>query len=121
MQKVRNEEVTFEYILKMIYGMTGNIEASFSSKLLSTINPNMPIWDQYVLLNLGLKATPQYMNNKLRLEKSVDIYKAICRWYDDRINSQLGKAEIALFDKTFQKYVWISNVKKIDFLLWSKR
>ncbi len=121
MQESRTKEINFEFILTSIYKNTGRVEASFSSKLLSTIDPNMPIWDQYVLANLGLKATPQYMNNKLRLKKSIELYNSICKWYTDRINSNIGKAEIAFFDKTFTKYTWISNVKKIDFLLWSKR
>lgn len=121
MQEARTKEMTFEDILNSICDNTGNIEASFSSKLLSTINPNMPIWDQYVLMNLGLKPTPQYMDKELRLIASVEIYDSICEWYSNRINSDIGKTELELFNKSFPKYTWISDVKKIDFLLWSKR
>ena len=46
---------SFDTILNEIYQRTGNIEGSFTSKLLATINPNLPIWDQYVLKNLNLK------------------------------------------------------------------
>ena len=118
---MRNKDVSFGDIITSIYKETGRIEASFSSKLLATINHDYPIWDQYVLANLGLEATPQYMNNDIRLEASIEIYKAICDWYKARLNSDEGKAEMEFFDSKFPKYKWISGIKKIDFLLWSKR
>lgn len=40
---------TFESILTYLYECTGNIEPSFSSKMLATIFPDKPIWDRYVL------------------------------------------------------------------------
>ncbi len=121
MQEMRNKDVSFGDILTLINEETGRIEASFASKLLATINPNYPIWDQYVLANIGLEATPQYMSNDIRLEASIEIYDEICDWYKERINSDEGKAEIEFFDSKFPKFKWISNIKKIDFLLWSKR
>ena len=50
-----NTNIGFETILKDLLLETGNIEASFSSKMLSLINNDMPIWDQYVLKNMGLE------------------------------------------------------------------
>ena len=47
-----NKHLTFEMIIRYLYEKTGQVEASFSSKLLSTVNPNMPIWDIYVLKNM---------------------------------------------------------------------
>lgn len=58
-ESIKNKKnITFDEILDYMYKETGNIEASFCSKLLSTINPNMPIWDQYVLKNLNLEVPP---------------------------------------------------------------
>lgn len=37
-------EVTFEEVIKYIYDNTGRVEASFASKLVANINPNLPIW-----------------------------------------------------------------------------
>ena len=44
----------FHLIRGTMYEATGNIEASFSSKMLATINTDMPIWDCYVVQNLCL-------------------------------------------------------------------
>ena len=59
----------------------GNVEVSFSSKLISTIETDKPIWDSYVLRNLGLWETwTQYQGRQIdeRIEKAVSIYDTIC-------------------------------------------
>ena len=55
MENGKTEDLTFEGVLQQIYNKTGRVEASFSSKLIHTLNHNMPIWDQFVLQNLNLK------------------------------------------------------------------
>ena len=53
-ENVKGSNPSFEYIIRTMYEATGNIEASFSSKMLAMINPEMPIWDRYVVQNLCL-------------------------------------------------------------------
>jgi len=48
-EKVKCSSPSFESIIRTMYEATGNIEASFSSKMLATINSDMPIWDRYVI------------------------------------------------------------------------
>ena len=36
-------------VIGSLYVEAGNVEASFSSKMIATIDPEKPIWDQYVL------------------------------------------------------------------------
>ena len=54
-EEMKQGSPNFESILRFLYEKTGNIEASFSSKMLATLCPEKPIWDRYVLENLGLK------------------------------------------------------------------
>ena len=51
-----NGDLTFEDVVTYLYHETGSIHASFSSKLLATVRPDMPVWDKFVLQNLGLRA-----------------------------------------------------------------
>ena len=97
-----------------LYQETGSIHASFSSKLLATVNPNMPIWDKFVLQNLGLR-TP-YSYEKGRLQKTIQLYQKICDWYktDEAIK------KLAVFNQQFPG-TNITDVKKIDFILWATR
>ena len=46
---------SFERIIREIWNKTGRVEASFSSKMVATIDPEMPVWDKYVLQNLHIK------------------------------------------------------------------
>lgn len=46
-ETMKTEPVTFAIIITKLFEKTGNIEASFSSKMLATLNPDKPIWDRY--------------------------------------------------------------------------
>lgn len=119
-EKVKKDpsKQNFDYILNSIYKKTGKFEPSFSSKMLATLNPNYPIWDQYVLKNTGIKAPS---GNGKNINSLVNTYKEIEDWYKAFIGSNVGKTWIAVFDKTFPNYNNINDVKKIDFILWAKR
>ena len=110
---------TFRQIITKLYKLTGNVEASFSSKMLHTLDPSKPIWDQYVLQNLGLVLTGKTQEEKI--ENAIVLYKQIEKWYEDYLKTQEAQENIAVFDQMLPDYAWISDVKKIDCLLWSKR
>lgn len=118
-EREKNNKPSFEKILREIYNETGNIEASFVSKMISTIDESLPIWDQYVLSNLGLKLVGKTKEEKL--ENAICIYNEIKAWYDDFIYSDQGKNCIEEFDNVMPKYSWFTPIKKIDFFLWSIR
>lgn len=117
--KAKDERLSFEQIITELYQLTGNVESSFSSKMLATIDPLMPVWDQYVLQNLGLELTGKSQEEKL--QNAVDLYDRIVRWYDDYLTTAEAKTNIAEFDHLLPEYAWVSETKKIDCLLWSKR
>ena len=87
--------------------------------MLATINPEMPIWDSIVLKNLGFK-----INGKTKEEKfsnAVVLYDDICKWYQQFKKTDEAKRMIESFDLAFPKYRFISQTKKIDFILWAMR
>lgn len=93
----------------------GRDEASFSSKLLHTLNNDSPIIDSIVLKNLNLlKEYRRKNSNKIDIyNKVVSIYKSLL------IDNHYIIDE---FDKKFSKEKnSISNTKKIDFILWQTR
>lgn len=109
-----NQNLTFGEVLHHLYEETGEIHASFSSKLLATINPNMPVWDKFVMKNLGLRAPYTYQKN--RVEKTIAIYDAICQWY----KTEEADVYLAEFNTHFPD-VEMTDVKKIDWILWGRR
>ena len=87
--------------------------------MLATIDASKPIWDQYVLQNLGLVLTGKTKEEKL--QEAVRLYDSIVAWYEEYLKTDEANENIKVFDRLLPDYAWISNTKKIDCLLWSKR
>lgn len=118
-EQAKAKHYDFADVIRILFEKTGNVEASFSSKMIATIDPDKPIWDQYVIRNLGLELkgkTPQE-----RVENAVKLYGMIEEWFGEYLQTEEARANILVFDSMLPSYTWLSNVKKIDFLLWSKR
>ena len=118
-ETMKDSRPSFEQIIRTLYKNTGNIEASFSSKMLATINSDMPIWDRYVVYNLCLKVKGKTKEEQLSC--TVDLYDQMVRWYRTFLDTPNGKECIEEFDRILPEYKWMSSVKKIDFYLWSIR
>lgn len=110
--------VDFSNILHELYAGTQNVEASFSSKMLATLNPKMPIWDSIVISRLGLKQSTSANKDK-RLYETIETYAQMVSWYDEFLGTRLAEKIIGTFNCKFPQYVSISEVKKIDFVLWA--
>ena len=118
MEKNRDRNLTYPEVLTHFYNRFNRIEASFSSKLLATINPSMPVWDVYVLNNLGLKKPPYTSKN--RLKETIALYEKICDWYAEFLKTDDAKFIINNFDNTYGD-VKITEMKKVDLVLWQMR
>lgn len=117
-QNKDNSNINFETIIRYLYDETGNVEPSFSSKMLATIHPNMPIWDQYVLKKLHLKLEGNTKEEKI--ENAIIIYNQIVAWYKMSLQEDTIKVAIQQFRDIVKTYK-ISDVKVIDFILWGTR
>ena len=118
-QRVRGARPTFEDILTTLYDETGRVEASFASKMLATLDEDKPIWDKYVLINLGIAAPGK--NKDAPLTGIVDAYARIAGWYASYLATPNARRCVRSFDRLMPDYSWISATKKIDFYLWSMR
>ena len=87
--------------------------------MLATIDASKPIWDQYVLQNLGLELMGKTQEEKL--QNAVALYAQIVNWYADYLATDEARENIYEFDRLLPEYACISETKKIDCLLWSKR
>ena len=118
MEKNKTNNVTYAETLTHFYNRLNRIEASFSSKLIATLNPEMPVWDIYVLKNLGLRK-PSY-TSKDRLRQTIDLYQSVCDWYEEFLRTNDAKILINCFNKKFGD-TNISDTKKVDLVLWQMR
>ncbi|MCL2570577.1 MAG: hypothetical protein FWE16_05255 [Firmicutes bacterium] len=110
-----NKSIRFQEILIFLSGIQDTVEASFASKMLSIINPDMPVLDSKVLFKLGLKKPAADCPTKL--QDTVELYNKICEWYTEFYCKADFKNWIKLFDGYYQNS-GISAAKKVDFVLW---
>lgn len=118
-ERMKDKEVSFSEIINYLYEKTGNIEPSFSSKMLATIDSQKPIWDRYVVQNLNIKLDGGTKEEKI--ENAIQLYAEMEKWYAEYMASDDGKACIQGFNDALPTYKWVSDIKKIDALLWSIR
>lgn len=114
----KGEPPTFAEVLDYFWQRLHRIEASFSSKLVATINPDMPVWDKEVLRNLKLKKP--LSTDKYRLNKTIELYNAIITWYANYLKNEKCRAQLFEFNNRFPNS-GISDIKKIDLILWQTR
>lgn len=115
-----NKEITFEETLKHLHTNLDRVEASFASKLIATINPYLPVWDKEVLGNINSELNYTNLKTNDRINLCVDKYEAMKNWYQDKLNSSIGQEYIAKFDSRFPN-TNLTNLKKIDLILWQTR
>ena len=116
MRSVANPQ--FADILSAIAAFSDNrVEISFASKMLATINPDLPIWDRYIRDNLGLPEIPPSRSPR-RFEQAVAAYELLTERMTDLLATDEAKREIAEFDRIFPRYSDFSPMKKLDYLIW---
>jgi hypothetical protein len=115
-----SKNVSFESIIRNLYEKTGQVEPSFSSKMLHVLNPVMPIWDKYVLKNLGFK-TSLRGSPEDKIKEAIDIYNSIIEFYLDYLKSNDGKVFVNKFNLHLPIYSHLSDLKKLDAILWKIR
>lgn len=118
-ESIKNSSPSFESIITHLYECTGNIEPSFSSKMLASISPEKPIWDRYVVQNLDMQLVGATKQEKL--QNAITLYADIEKWYENFLQTDRAKECVEVFDALLPDYKWLSSVKKIDCVLWSIR
>ena len=114
--KVNRDNLTYGMILDELHSVTGRVETSFASKILATLNANKPIWDSRVLKCLHDELSGRSDEEKLNSAKA--LYSRIEKLYGEYMKTEEAEKNVAFFDDFFPDYTWISNVKKIDYMMW---
>lgn len=117
LERLKATGAEFEPVLNRLYEETGLVEASFASKLVAVIDPSRPILDSKVLAYLGLRIGGSSPGR--RLSAAVQAYDRIVEWHEAYLTRPEAVENIELFDSLLPDYTWVSDTKKIDFLLWS--
>jgi hypothetical protein len=118
MQMSKGQKITYPQALRAMIDRTNRIEASFTSKLIATLDATKPVVDKFVLNNFGLHLPFHYAAN--REPKTIQVYDELCRKYEDLMGHPIAGM---ICDKFVQMYPWanITDLKKVDLVLWQTR
>lgn len=105
----KKEKYEFEELFKEVNNATGRIDLSFSTKIYHTLNPKYPIYDNNVATMFELST----IKGKDKFVVAIQKYNELQMKYKSKKYDFL----IEEFDRFFHN-VKISNVKKIDYLLY---
>jgi hypothetical protein len=115
--QMRGKPLDFRDCLSRLQSATGQVEASFASKLLATLDPTRPVIDKIVLGHLGLKL-PYYGAN--RIGKATGVYQSLTDELVAYMNSRPGKHAVAAFRECYREAA-VTDIKIIDLILWQTR
>ena len=90
---------------------------SFATKVLATIDVNLPIYDSKVGIALGLGGVSG-SKYEVRIKCASRRYEELCHFYQDATYGSFRIECVKGFNKKFKKYKGIPDIKKIDFVLW---
>jgi len=110
---------SFDSTIDYIFTALGRYEPSFSSKLVATLDPDQPVWDEFVLRHTNQKPLPYGTKN--RVERAKVVYRNIQRWYEQYLPTEEARRVIELFDREVEDHDKVTNLKKVDFVLWQIR
>ena len=117
-----NKSITFGQILTQIHAEQKRVEPSFSSKLVATIRPEMPVYDKHVRVNLSLSVPAQYKPAHQRIQLLCAMYNALEHKIAGLIADPIFTTALRpAFDRKWPAFAHFSEVKKLDFLLWQHR
>ena len=116
LEGLKKHSSSFEEILKALKEQSGRLEASFASKMYATRDPEYPIIDKWVLKYMHLSLSYS-ANQQNRFENAVQLYRDLIVRYKELSRSKEGKEYIKLFEGICPNSD-ISDIKKIDFILW---
>ena len=70
-ERKKKKNCFYKEIITELYEGTGQVEASFASKMLASIDENMPIWDSKVLDRIGIKSSNK--RGQQKLEETIEL------------------------------------------------
>jgi hypothetical protein len=118
LERTKGTRVRFSEILDGLYRATNRYEASFASKLLATIDPDMPVIDSVVLRNLSLKL-PAF-NSKDRLLRICQLHEGLRSSLHDFLETGDGRYLVRRFRGIYPD-ARITEIKMLDLVLWQTR
>jgi hypothetical protein len=119
LEQEKSQHQSFGGVLRSLYAATGRVEASFSSKLAASIDPDKPVIDSVVLKNVGLRLS-RTGTVEARLARVVELHDHLGQAFSAYLATDIGRHLIARFEQSYPDR-HLTKVKMLDLILWKTR
>ncbi|MDP9282008.1 MAG: hypothetical protein M3P38_07915 [Chloroflexota bacterium] len=119
LEENKSKHQSFADVLRALHAVTGRVEASFASKLVASVAPDVPVIDAFVLKNLGLRLPPAGPI-VIRLARIVELHDLIGQIFSDYLDTDSGRYLVTRFEESYPDR-HVTRVKMLDLVLWQAR
>jgi len=131
LQSISPDKPLLEVLIELRDCMeSGCYEFSLGSKLLHTRNPLIPIYDKNVREYLAEEEKLCFWWHRsggaVRLQRGISEldkikhdWDILCDWYEKFLHSKKGRQWVEWFNISFPSYINISDIKKVDFIIYA--
>lgn len=114
----RNTALEFSDVLSEVSG--DKVEASFASKLVASVRPDLPVWDSKVMNNIGISTTSRPGTRSERMQTTLNRYRELQIRTTTLLQDERFQELRRSFDQKFPNTA-ITDMKVLDFFLWQYR
>ncbi len=118
MARAKREQLQFQAVLDLLREATGRLEASFTSKLIATLQPSKPVIDSVVMRNLGLRLPAPTASD--RVAKICNLHQRLDLMFAAFLRTKEGAYLVNAFNRMYPN-AQITDEKKLDLVLWQTR
>lgn len=118
MARAKRDQLQFQAVLDLLREATGRLEASFTSKMIATLQPSKPVIDSVVMRNLGMRLPPPTASD--RVAKICKLHQRLEQMFTVFLHTEDGAYLVAAFNRMYPNAM-ITDEKKLDLVLWQTR
>jgi len=119
--KKADRNISFSEVIRELHRLTHRIEQSFSSKLLATIRPELPVYDIELCGHMNVVKPLGYMSMEDRIRKWIVEYDRMIAVAGCVVQTPEFRKLSKTFDQEFPLHKGFTNTKKLDLMLWQCR
>jgi len=116
LEGAKSKPLSLPMVLRRLHAALGMVEASFASKLVATVDPELPVIDSIVLRKLKIRL-PSAGSVDSRIEQIARLHAAMATAFSSYLRTPGGRRLVAAFRAKYPEAV-VTETKMLDLVLW---
>ncbi len=119
LEGAKSRPLSLPVVLRRLHAAQGRVEASFASKLVATVDPELPVIDSIVLKNLNI-SLPSTGSVDSRIEQVARLHEGMAAAFSSYLRTARGRRLVTAFRAKYPD-VMVTETKMLDLVLWKTR